>query len=48
MPLNDDHGLQSLSQHGRPSVAVDDVGRAYAIWTDDRNGSSQAFMARAE
>jgi hypothetical protein len=43
--LNDD---QTSSPHGRPSVAVDDVGRAYAIWTDDRNGSSQAFMTRAE
>jgi hypothetical protein len=43
--LNDD---QTSSPHGRPSVAVDDVGRAYAIWTDDRNGSSQAFMARVE
>ncbi len=37
-----------LDQHGRPSVAVDDVGRAFAVWSDDRNGSSQPFMARAE
>jgi hypothetical protein len=37
--LNND---QTLNLHGRPSVAVDDVGRAYAIWTDDRNpGSSR-------
>jgi hypothetical protein len=43
--LNDD---QNSSPHGRASVAVDDAGRAYAIWTDDRNGSSQAFMARVE
>ncbi|MEW6683834.1 MAG: hypothetical protein AB1451_13080 [Nitrospirota bacterium] len=43
--LNND---QTSSPHGRPSVALDDVGRAYAIWTDDRNGSSQAFMTRAE
>lgn len=45
--LNDD---QTSSPHGRSSVAVDDVGRAYAIWTDDRSGSgsSQAFTARAE
>jgi hypothetical protein len=35
-------------QHGRPSVAVDDVGRAFALWSDDRNGSSQPFMARVE
>jgi hypothetical protein len=43
--LNDD---TTSSPHGRPSVAVDDVGRAYAIWTDDRNGVSQAFTGRAE
>jgi hypothetical protein len=45
-PINDDD--QSLKLHGRPSVAVDDVGRAYAVWTDDRNNVSQAFMGRAE
>lgn len=43
--LNDD---LSLNQHGRPSVAVDEVGRAFAVWSDDRNGSSRPFMARAE
>jgi hypothetical protein len=46
LPLNDDDQSQKL--HGRPSLVVDDVGRAYAIWTDDRNGVSQAFMGRAE
>jgi hypothetical protein len=47
--LNDDPTLVlDLDQHGRPSVAVDDVGRAYAVWTDDRSGSSQPFMARVE
>jgi hypothetical protein len=47
--LNDDPSADSdLDQHGRPSVAVDDVGRAFAVWSDDRNGSSQPFMARAE
>ena len=45
--LNDDPP-SDLDQHGRPSVAVDDVGRAFAVWTDDRNGPSQPFMARAE
>jgi hypothetical protein len=45
LKVNDDDLPQ---QHGRPSVAVDDVGRAYTVWTDDRNGSSQPFMARAE
>jgi hypothetical protein len=44
-PLNED---TSLKLHGRPSVAVDDLGRAYAVWTDDRNDASQVFMARAE
>jgi hypothetical protein len=47
--LNDDPASDpDLDQHGRPSVAVDDVGRAFAVWTDDRNGSSQPFMARVE
>jgi hypothetical protein len=47
--LNDDPLADSdLDQHGRPSVAVDDVGRAFAVWSDDRNGSSQPFMACAE
>ncbi len=45
-PLNDDD--LSLKLHGRPSVVVDEVGRAYAVWTDDRNGVSQAFVGRAE
>lgn len=46
---NDDPSADSdLDQHGRPSVAVDDVGRAFAVWSDDRNGSSQPFMARVE
>ncbi len=47
--LNDDPASDlDLDQHGRPSVAVDDVGRAFAVWSDDRNGWSQPFMARAE
>lgn len=46
LPLNDDD--QSLKLHGRPSVAVDETGRVYALWTDDRNNVSQAFMGRAE
>jgi hypothetical protein len=47
--LNDDPSTDpDPDQHGRPSVAVDDVGRAFAVWSDDRNGSSQPFMARAE
>jgi hypothetical protein len=46
LPVNSDE--VSLKLHGRPSVAVDDAGRAYAVWTDDRNGVSQAFMARVE
>ncbi len=48
VPVNDDQ--LALALHGRASVAVDDVGRAYAVWTDARNGSSQAqaFMARVE
>ncbi len=46
LPLNDDD--QSLKLHGRPSVAVDEEGRVYALWTDDRSGASQAFMGRAE
>ncbi|MBI3608870.1 MAG: hypothetical protein HY207_12960 [Nitrospirae bacterium] len=48
LPVNDDQS--ALALHGRASVAVDDVGRAYVVWTDARNGSSQAqaFMARVE
>lgn len=48
LPVNDDQ--LTLALHGRASVAVDDVGRAYVVWTDARNGSSQAqaFMARVE
>jgi hypothetical protein len=45
--LNDDPP-SDLDQHGRPSVAVDDVGRAFAVWSDDRNGSSRPFVARVE
>jgi hypothetical protein len=49
LPVNDDQ-LLPFALHGRASVAVDDVGRAYVLWTDARNGSSQAqaFMARVE
>jgi hypothetical protein len=48
LSVNDD--LLALALHGRASVAVDDVGRAYVVWTDARNDSSQAqaFMARVE
>ena len=46
--LNNDLQGVGSKQHGRPSVAVDDVGRAFAVWSDDRNGSSQPFMARVE
>ncbi|MEO5657740.1 MAG: hypothetical protein ABIR88_08855 [Nitrospiria bacterium] len=53
--LNDDASAGSDQvQHGRPSVAVDDVGRAYAVWSDDRTDSpdlprtSRPFMALAE
>jgi hypothetical protein len=48
LPVNGDQLTFAL--HGRASVAVDDVGRAYVVWTDARNGSSQAqaFMARVE
>jgi hypothetical protein len=48
LPINDDQLTFAL--HGRASVAVDDVGRAYVVWTDARNDPSQAqgFMARVE
>jgi hypothetical protein len=48
LPVNDDQLTFAL--HGRASVAVDDVGRAYVVWTDARNDPSQAqaFMARVE
>jgi len=47
--LNDDVGDGSAEiQHGRASVVVDDVGRVYAAWTDDRAGASQVFLTRAE
>jgi hypothetical protein len=45
--VNDDLETQTL-QHGRPSVAVDDVGRAFFVWTDDRDGISLPYMARLE
>jgi hypothetical protein len=37
--------------HGRPSVAVDDIGRAYFVWADSRDQASplaRAFFARVE
>jgi hypothetical protein len=37
--------------HGRPSVAVDDIGRAYLVWADSRDQASplaRAFFARVE
>ena len=47
--------IKNLKQHGRPSVAVDDVGRAFVLWTDDRpdvsrpfQDVSRPFMARVE
>lgn len=49
VPLNNDD--QNSKLHGLPSVAVDDFGRAYAVWTGDSisvPGMSQAFMGRAE
>ncbi|MFZ5862647.1 MAG: hypothetical protein ACOYXR_07405 [Nitrospirota bacterium] len=46
--VNDDSMLLGVQQHGRPSVAVDDVGRAMVLWTDDREGSSKPFTARVE
>ena len=46
--LNDDPPNLDPKLHGRPSVAVDDVGRVFAVWTDDRSGLSQPFMARVE
>lgn len=46
--MNDDSALPGVQQHGRPSVEVDDVGRAVVFWTDDRNGISQPFLGRME
>ncbi len=47
LKVNDDPDTQ-IQQHGRPSVAVDDVGRAFLVWTDDRQGISLPYMARVE
>lgn len=47
LKVNDDPETQ-VQQHGRPSVAVDDVGRAFLVWTDDRQGISLPYMARVE
>jgi hypothetical protein len=46
--VNDDPVGTAL--HGRASLAVDSVGRAYMVWTDGRNAPSPAgaFMARVE
>jgi hypothetical protein len=46
--VNDDPAGTAL--HGRASLAVDNVGRAYMVWTDGRNLGlpAQAFMARVE
>lgn len=50
--VNDDTDPQipQIHQHGGPSVAVDEVGRAFLLWTDDRatNGISSPYMARVE
>jgi hypothetical protein len=47
--INDDPVGTAL--HGRPSVAVDEVGRAYLVWADGRDETSpeaRAFFARVE
>jgi hypothetical protein len=48
--INDDAVGAAL--HGRPSLAVDDAGRAYMVWADGRNAVSpqqaQAYFARVE
>jgi hypothetical protein len=47
--VNDDPVGTAL--HGRASVAVDDVGRAYLVWADGRNETSpqaRAFFAKVE
>ncbi|MFZ5874783.1 MAG: hypothetical protein ACOYXU_00110 [Nitrospirota bacterium] len=39
------------ASHGRASVAVDDIGRAYVVWADSREQASplaRAFFARVE
>lgn len=47
LKVSDDPETQIL-QHGRPSVAVDDVGRAFVLWTDDREGVSRPYMSRVD
>jgi len=42
--LNDDSPDIDPKLHGRPSVAVDDVGRAFVLWTDDRPDVSRPFQ----
>jgi hypothetical protein len=40
--VNNDTSIRSQS---RPAIAVDNVGNAFAVWIDDRNGNSDLYFA---
>lgn len=41
--VNDDTGAARQSQ---PAIAVDAAGNAYAVWTDERNGTADIYYSR--